>query len=100
MKTYLQWRENFSATAVMQGARADRSDYGNIAAQGLQDIVDALRRLASESPQSYNLIVSKIRNEVRKIDPSAGASLGVGGRRYGAAVGRQSNNSQQAGVQS
>jgi hypothetical protein len=99
MKTYLQWRENFSATAVAQGAKDDRSGYGNLAAEGLQDVVEALRRLASESPQDYQFIVSKIRAAMQKIDPSAGSSVGMGGRRYGAAAAKTADNSNQTGVQ-
>lgn len=98
MKTYLQWRENFSASGVMQSARGDRDSYGNIAAEGLQDIVDALRKLASENPQSYNFIVAKIRSEIQKVDPSAGSAVAMGGRRYGAAVAKAAGNSQQLGA--
>lgn len=94
MRTFLQWRENFSATAVGAAARGDQRSYGNVAAEGLQDVVDALRMLAEKNPQSYNFLVSKIRAEVQKVDPSAASSVAVGGRRYGTAVGR--DNSQQA----
>jgi hypothetical protein len=100
MKTYLHWRENFNAMGVAQSAKADKAGYGNLAAEGLQDVVDALRRLASENPQAYSFIVSKIRSEVQKVDPSAGSSVGMGGRRYGAAVAGSANNSNQTGVQS
>jgi hypothetical protein len=100
MKTYLQWRENFNLSAVTTGAKADRSGYGNLAAEGLQDVVEALRRLASESPQEYAFIVSKIRSAMQKIDPSAGSSVGIGGKRYGAAVAKSVDNSNQMGVQS
>lgn len=99
MKTFLQWRENFSVANVAQGAKGDRSDYGAVAAGGLQDVVDALRALASKNPQAYNFIVSKIRAEVQKVDPSAASSVGMGGRRYGAAVRKVAdNNSQETGV--
>lgn len=99
MKTFLQWRENFSAANVAKGAKGDQREYGNVAAEGLQDIVDALRLLATKNPQSYNFLVSKIRAEVQKVDPSAASSVGLGGRRYGAAA-RQvaDNNSQETGV--
>lgn len=98
MKTYLQWRESFSATGVMQSARGDKDRYGNLAAEGLQDIVDALRRLAAENPQSYKFIIAKIRSEIQRIDPSAGSAVGMGGRRYGAAVARTADNSEQLGA--
>lgn len=100
MKTYLQWRENFSASNVTSGARGDKDAYGDLAASGLQDIVDALRKIAAENPQSYNFIVAKIRSEIQNIDPSAGSAVGTAGRRYGSAVAGQvsSNNSQQTGA--
>lgn len=98
MKTYLQWRESFSAANVAAGARGDKDSHGNLAAEGLQEIVDALRKLAAENQQSYNFIVAKIRSEIQKIDPSAGSAVGMGGRRYGAAVARAADNSQQLGA--
>lgn len=96
MRTFQQWRENFSASAVGMAARGDQSSYGNVAAEGLQDVVSALRMIAEKNPQSYNFIVSKIRAEVQKLDPSAASSVSVGGRRYGAAV--KQDNSQQSEV--
>lgn len=95
MKTYLQWRESFSAMSVMQSAKSDKDNLGNLAAEGLQEIVDALRTLAEKNPQSYNFIVAKIRSEMQKIDPSAGSAVSMGGRRYGTAVARSADNSQQ-----
>lgn len=86
MKTFGEWAEAFSASGVAKDARGDQSDYGNVAAAGLQGVVDSLRMLAEKNPQSYNFIVSKIRAEVQKIDPSAASSVAVGGRRYGQAV--------------
>lgn len=86
MKTFLQWRESFSATNVMQTAKGDKENYGVRAAEGFQDVVDALRTLASENPQSYNFIIAKIRSEAQKVNPSLGSSVGVAGRRYGSAV--------------
>lgn len=95
MKTFRQWRENFSASNVAAGARSDQGDYGANAAAGLQDTVDALRLLAQKNPQAYAFLISKIKAEVQKIDPSAASSVGIGGRRYGAAVkGSMSSNSQ------
>jgi hypothetical protein len=94
MNTFRQWRENFSAGAVGMAARGDQSNYGNVAAEGLQDVVNALRMIAEKNPQSYNFIVSKIRAEVQKIDPSAASSVATGGRRYGSAANQ--NISQQA----
>jgi hypothetical protein len=96
MKTYLQWRENFSAAGVMQQAKGDKEAYGNLAAEGLQEIVDALRRLATESPQSYKFILAKIRAELQRIDPAAGSAVAMGGRRFGSAAAKNLN---QTGVQ-
>lgn len=96
MKTYLQWRENFSAAGVAADAKGDQRSYGNIAAEGLQDVVDALRLLASKNPQSYNFLVAKIRAEVQKVDPSSASSVGMGGRRFGAAAAKSAEQSQQA----
>jgi hypothetical protein len=87
MKTFLQWRENFSTANVVASARGDQSEYGNRAAAGLQDVVDALRMLAEKSPQSYNFLVSKIKAEVQKVDPRAASGVGIGGRLYGLAAG-------------
>lgn len=88
MKTFLQWRESFSAANVAATAKGDQSSYGNVAAEGLQDVVDALRTLASQpGQQAYKFIVAKIKAEVQKIDPRAASDVGMGGRRYGAAVG-------------
>lgn len=100
MKSFLQWREGFNATNVAMGARGDQREYGNLAAEGLQDIVAALRTLAEKSPQSYNFIVSKIRSEVQKVDPSSASSVGLGGRRYGSAVkqGMAANSQETGGV--
>lgn len=102
MKTYLQWRENFSAATVAAAARGDKDELGGQAAGGLQGIVDALRKIAAENPQSYNFIVAKIRSEIQRIDPSAGSSVGTAGRKYGSAVARQvsSNNQQNTGAES
>lgn len=98
MKTYLQWRESFSAANVVRGAKGDQSDYGNMAAGGLQEVLDALRLLAGKNPQAYNFIVSKIKAEVQKVDPSSASSVGIGGRRYGMAVKQgDANNSQEMG---
>ena len=99
MKTYGEWLESFSAAGVAQDARGDKDSYGNLAAEGLQEVVDALRLLAAKNPQAYNFIVAKIRGEVQKIDPSSGASVGVAGRRYGSAVANSgSMDNQQSGI--
>jgi len=87
MKTFLKWRESFSAANVAATARVDQGDYGNRAAEGLQDVVDALRMLAEKSPQSYNFLVSKIKSEVQKVDPRVASGVVIGGRLYGAAAG-------------
>jgi hypothetical protein len=99
MKTYLQWRENFSAAGVAQQAKRDKDEYGNLAAEGLHGIVDALRTLALKKPESYNFLVAKIRSEVQKIDPSAGSAVAMGGRRFGSAAAKATDNSNQTGVQ-
>lgn len=102
MKTYMQWRENFSAATVAAAARGDKDELGSQAAEGLQGIVDALRRIAKENPQSYNFIVAKIRSEIQRIDPSAGSAVGTAGRKYGSSVARQvsSSNYQNTGAES
>lgn len=100
MITYIKWLESFSAAGVARDARGDKDRYGNLAAEGLQDVVDALRLLAEENPQAYNFIVAKIRGEVQKINPSLGNSVGVAGRRYGSAVAKSgSMGNQHSGVE-
>jgi len=86
MKTYLEWKESFSAVDVLKGARDDKDSYGSLAAEGMQEVVGALKRLAVESPQAYKFIVAKIRSEMQRIDPSSASSVGAGGRRYGSAA--------------
>lgn len=97
MKTFLKWRESFSASGVARDAKHDQGEYGNMAASGLQGVVDALRLLAQKDPQSYNFIISKIRTAAQRVDPSMATAIGTGGRRYGVAV--QKNSQENGGEQ-
>ena len=82
MKSFKDWKENYTVQQVQADVRSDRKDYG-MAWSGLQEVKDALEQLAQKDPQSFMTIINKIKMELKSLEQVGSLSgLSSGARRF------------------
>lgn len=65
-------------TTMQQGVenlKSDKSQYGQMAWEGLQSIYDALKSLATQNPQKLMGIIQKIKSELQQTNPDIAKNL-------------------------
>lgn len=70
--------ENTTLQQGVNSLKTDKSEYGQMAWQGLQNIYDALKSLANTNPQKLMTIVQKIKVELQQSDPDLAKKLSSG----------------------
>jgi hypothetical protein len=78
MKSFKDWKENYTVQQVQAAARSDRKDYG-AAWNGLQQVKDALELLAQRDPQALMTIVNKVNRELNNLATQNGEMSGLDG---------------------